>query len=172
MISDDFCLNNTSEEVVLKIMTNTVSSKAAGVDRLSARFSKNSANKLEKPISALCNLWISQGLVANDCKVAKRKPILKKGKKTDPFNYRLISLLPSIWKIIERVIHDQTNVFLSDDDILYNYQSGFWGNHLTSLCLSFLTDKVLKGLDDGLLTGMILIDLQKKFGTIDHEIFS
>ena len=56
MISDDFCLNNTSEEVVLKIMTNTVSSKAAGVDRLSARFSKNSANKLEKPISALCNL--------------------------------------------------------------------------------------------------------------------
>ena len=73
-------------------------------------------------------------------------------------------------KIIERVIHDQTNAFLSDEDILYDYQSGFQGNHSTNLCLSFLTDKVLKGFDEGLLTGMILIDLQKAFDTIDHEI--
>ena len=75
-----------------------------------------------------------------------------------------------IIKIIERVIHDQTNVILSDEDILYNYQSGFRGNHSTNLCLSFLTDKILKEFDKGLLTGMILIDLQKEFDTIDHEI--
>ena len=78
-------------------------------------------------------------------------------------------MLPSISKIIERVIHDQTNAFLSDEDILYNYQSGFRGNHSTNLCLSFLTDKFLKRFDEGLLTG-ILIDLQKAFDTIDHEI--
>ena len=36
--------------------------------------------------------------------------------------------------------------------------------------MSFLTDKILKGFDKGLLTGMILIDLQKAFNTIDHEI--
>ena len=53
---------------------------------------------------------------------------------------------------------------------IYNYQSGFRGNHSTNLCLSFLTDKILKGFDEGLLTGMILIDLQKAFDTIDHEI--
>ena len=53
---------------------------------------------------------------------------------------------------------------------IYNYQSGFRGNHSTNLCLSFLTDKILKGFDKGLLTGMILIDLQKAFNTIDHEI--
>ena len=40
----------------------------------------------------------------------------------------------------------------------------------TNLCSSFLTDKVLKGSNEGLLTGMILIDLQKAFCTIDHEI--
>ena len=79
-------------------------------------------------------------------------------------------MLLSISKIIERVIYDQTNAFLSDEDILYNYQSGFRGNHSTNLCLSFLTDKILKGFDEGLLTGMILIDLQKAFDTIDHEI--
>ena len=53
---------------------------------------------------------------------------------------------------------------------IYNCESGFRGNHSTNLCLSFLTDKILKGFDEGLLTGMILIDLQKAFDTIDHEI--
>ena len=169
MILDNFYLSNTSEEKVLKIMTNIESSEAAGVDKLSSMFLKDGANILAKPISTLCNLSISQGVFPNACKVAKLKPIFKKGKKTDPSNYRPISLLPSISKIIERVIHDQTNTFLSDEDILYNYQSGFRGNHSTNLCLSFLTDNVLKGFDEGLLTGMILIDLQKAFDTIDHE---
>ena len=57
-----------------------------------------------------------------------------------------------------------------DEDILYNYQSGFRGNHSINLCLSFLTDKVLNRFDEGLLTGMLLIDLQKALDTIDHEI--
>ena len=68
------------------------------------------------------------------------------------------------------VIQDQTNAFLSDEDTLYNYQSSFQGNHSTNICLYFLTDKVLKGFDEGLLTGMILIYLQKAFDTIDHEL--
>ena len=125
MISDYFCLSNTSEEKVLKIMTNIESSKAAGADKLSGRFLKDGANILAKPISALWNLSISQGVFPSACKVAKMKPIFKKGKKTDPSNYRPISLLPSISKIIERVIYDQSNAFLSGEDILYNYQSGF-----------------------------------------------
>ena len=79
-------------------------------------------------------------------------------------------MLPSILKIIERVIHDQTNAFLSNEDILYNYQLGFRDNHSTNLCLSFLTDKILKRFEESLLTGMILIDLRKAFDTIDHEI--
>ena len=79
-------------------------------------------------------------------------------------------MLLSILKIIQRIIHDHTNAFLSDEDILYNYQCGFRGNDSTNLCLSFLTDKVLEGFDKGLLTGMILTDLQKAFHTIDHEI--
>ena len=53
---------------------------------------------------------------------------------------------------------------------IYNYQSGFRENHSTNLCLSYLTDKILKSFDEGLLTGMILINLQKAFDSIDHEI--
>ena len=79
-------------------------------------------------------------------------------------------LWPLISKIIEKVVHDQTNELFSDNKILYNCQSGFRNNHSTNLCLSFLTDKVLKGFDEGLLNGMMLIDLQKAFDTLNHEI--
>ena len=98
-------------------MTNIESSKATGVDKLSGRFLKDGANILAKLISALYNLSISQGVFPSVFKVAKLKPIFKKEKKTDPSNYRPISLLPSFSKITERVIHDQTNAFLFDEDI-------------------------------------------------------
>ena len=68
---------------------------------------------------------------------------------------------------------DKTNEFLWANKILYNYQSGFRTNHSINLCLSFLTDKrviFLEGFDEGLLTGMILIDLQKAFDIINHKI--
>ena len=61
-------------------------------------------------------------------------------------------------------------VFLVQNNILYNYQSGFRKKHSTDLCLSALNDKILKGFKKGLLTGMILIDLQKTFDTVNHEI--
>ena len=60
--------------------------------------------------------------------------------------------------------------FLVQNNILYNYQSGFRKKHSTDLCLSSLNDKILKGFKKGLLTGMILIDLQKTFDTVNHEI--
>ena len=53
---------------------------------------------------------------------------------------------------------------------MYNYQSGFRKKHSTDLCLSFLNEKILKGFDKGPFTGMILIDLQKAFDAINHEI--
>ena len=67
-------------------------------------------------------------------------------------------------------IHDQTSAFLNYINLLYNYQSGFCKNHSTNFCLSFLNDKILKVFDQGLITDMILIDLQKAFDTMDHDI--
>ena len=59
---------------------------------------------------------------------------------------------------------------MDKNNILYNYQSGFRKHHSTDTCLSYLTDKVKIGFEEGLLTGMVLIDLQKAFDTIDHSI--
>ena len=54
--------------------------------------------------------------------------------------------------------------------ISYKYQSCFRTNHSTNSCLSYLSNKVLTGIEKGMLTGMILIDVQKAFDTINHEI--
>ena len=67
-------------------------------------------------------------------------------------------------------MHDQLQQFLEDNNILYKYQSGFRKNHSTNTCLSHLSNKILQGFDEGMVTGMILIDLQKAFDTIDHSI--
>ena len=69
-------------------------------------------------------------------------------------------------------MHNQTMKFVTKKNILYKFKSGFRKFHSTDSCLSYLQDKVAKGFDLGLLTGMILIDLQKAFKTIDHKIWA
>ena len=73
-------------------------------------------------------------------------------------------------QVLERIVHEQSIEFIDRYKILYKFQSRFRKNHSTDFCLSYLTDKISKGFDSGLLTGVILIDLQKAFITIDYNI--
>ena len=91
--------------------------------------------------------------------------MFKKGSKTDPKNYRPISLLSLLSKLIEKTIHIQTQEYL-----LYKFQSGFRKNFSTDSCLAQLSDFIIKNMDKGLHSGMILIDLQKAFDALDHDI--
>ena len=59
---------------------------------------------------------------------------------------------------------------MTENQILYTHQSGFRPKHSTETCLTHITDSILKGCDKGLHTGMILIDLQKAFDTINYNI--
>ena len=95
-----------SQETVLKHLQNLDENKAAGLDNLSGKFLKHGATVLAKPTSQICNLSIKYWIFPSDCKIAKLKPLFKKGSKTDPKNYRPISLLPLVSKLIETVIHD------------------------------------------------------------------
>ena len=167
---NSFSFSRIEEEHILKLLEETNPAKAAGIDGLTGKFLKDGAPYISLPITQLCNLSISLSTFPEKCKIAKLKPLYKKGSTTDPKNYRPISLLPLISKLIEKVIHEQTQKYLSDQNILYKYQSGFRKNHSTDTCLSYLNDKILSGFDQGKITGMILIDLQKAFDTIDHRV--
>ena len=165
-----FNISQIEEQDILEILQSLSLEKSAGIDNIPSRFLKDGANILAKPICQICNLSIKFSLFPKQCKVAKIKPLFKKGSKTDPKNYRPISLLPLISKIIERVVFNQTQEFLQNRGLICRYQSGFRKNYSTDLCLSYLCDKIKKGFDSSLFTGMILIDLQKAFDTINHDI--
>ena len=72
-------------------------SQAACIDKLSGRFFRDAAEILSRPIFEICNLSITSGVFPDACKIAKLKPIYKKGIKTDPSNYRSFSLLPILF---------------------------------------------------------------------------
>ena len=135
--SDSFNLATASESTIWTILKNTKVSKAAGFYNLPGHFLKDCAKVLAKPITELCNLSITSGEFPDSSNIAKLKPMYKKGSLTEASNYRPISLLPLISKVIEKVIHDQTSTFLNSRNLLYNYQSGFHKNHSTDYCLSF-----------------------------------
>ena len=101
----------TTEIDIEKILISTSVLKAAGIDDLSGL--KGGSRVLSKPISELCNLSIKLGSFPNSCKIEKLKSLFKKDSKTKPSNYRPISLLPLISKIIEKLIYEQLSSFLS-----------------------------------------------------------
>ena len=105
----NFGFSEISPEKILNILNDLNPPKAAGIDK----FLKDGADILARPISQLCNLSIKLGSFPRSCKIAKLKPLFKKGSKSDPQNYCPISLLSILSKIIERIIHDQTQEFLS-----------------------------------------------------------
>ena len=82
-----------------------------------------------------------------------------------------ISLLPVVSEIIEITIHIQTQEYLYKNGLSYKYQSGFCSVFSMDSCLAQSTDFILRRMKKGFHTVMILVDLQKKFDTLDHTAF-
>ena len=90
----------------------------------------------------------------------------------DPSNYRPVNILSVLLKILERAVHSQLSEYLEKRGLLFENQSGFRSGYSTDSCLIGLTDFIKDELSRGNLVGMVLIDLQKAFDTVDHVIFS
>ena len=124
-LKDNFNLILTTKKKVSEVLQCIDISKAAGIDKISGRFLKDTANIMAKTYSKNMNIFMSSRLFPSHCKIAKLKPLYKKGPKTNPGNFRPISLLPLISKFIERIVYDQVHNFLLQNNTLYNFQSGF-----------------------------------------------
>ena len=82
---------------------------------------KDGAGILAKPISELRNLSMTLGSFSDVFKIVKINPQFKKDSKAVPSNYRLISLLPFLFKVFEKVGLNQTKKFLSHNKVLYDW---------------------------------------------------
>ena len=96
--------------------------------------------------------------------------IVQKWCKKHPGNYRPISVIPAISKIFEKIIFDQFHDYLNDNNLLIYCQSGFRSLHSTLSSLLEATNNWSVEKDNGLLNGVVFIDLKKVFDTIDHDI--
>lgn len=144
--------------------------KAVGLDGIPAKFLKEGAESICKPVTFIMNLSISTNTVPSQFKCAKVVPIYKKNDKFDVGNFRPVSVLSCMSKILERIVYDQLENYLKRFDILYEHQSGFRPGFSTGSCLIHLTDYIKERTSTGNYTGMILLDLQKAFDTVDHKI--
>ena len=107
----NFELCNATLETIKKILACLDSSKAPGLDKISSKFLKDGAVVLALPLCNVVNLSIKQSLFPDQCKIAKLKPLFKKGSKRDTENYRPISLLPVVSKITENHSDSDTRIF-------------------------------------------------------------
>ena len=159
-----------SETEVLRELQKLKNKKSVGIDGISVQTLKSCADILIKPITHLINRSLMEGKVPKAWKVAKIIPLHKKGDKSNPDNYRPISLLPCISKLLERMVQLQLVHYLQTNNILVQAQSGFRANHSTVTALVKVTDEWLIAMDGGKYTGVIYIDLKKAFDTVDHDI--
>ena len=86
------------------------------------------------------------------------------------FNFSRSYVHPAVAKVFERIIYDQLFKYLSDNDLLVNCQSGFRTLHSTLTSLLEASNSWSVNIDNGLINGVLFIDLKKAFDTIDHKI--
>ena len=138
------------------------------MDGIHARYVRDSASIIVCPLGHVINLSLIQGIVPDDLKSARVVPLFKKNDKTEVGNYRPVSILSIISKVFERVVYDLIQTYLDERKLLYNFQSGFRPRSSTDTCLIHLTDFIKFQMDEGHFVGMVLLDLQKAFDTVDH----
>ena len=170
VLLNSYSFSIVTENTVLKHLNKLGINKATGLDGIPSRFVRDSASLIACPLTHVVNLSIIQGVVPDDLKLARVVPLYKKSDKTDVSNYRPVSILSIISKVFERVIYDQFDAYLTEKKLLYKFQSGFRRDFSTDTCLIHLSDYIRFQMDKGNFVGMVLLDLQKAFDTVDHDI--
>lgn len=163
-------LKPTNETEIVKIIHKMGSKKSAGHDNIKVDLIKTVANEIAKPLSIIFNSSLCSGVFPDDMKIAKVVPIYKKDNPEVFGNYRPVSVLPCISKILERIVYNRSYDFLSKNDILYKKQYGFRTNHSTYMAVVDFINDVCRAINNDMKTVGIFMDLSKAFDTIDHSI--
>ena len=165
-----FSFSPVSEKETLNIISKLKNKKSYGIDGISNVLLKSIANEIIKPLTLIINQSLETGIFPDAFKTSKVTPIYKKGDKTNLNNYRPISILPTISKVFERVIHIQLYDYFCKNNLLCEQQYGFRSKHSTELATIKLVDYLVKNMDANFIPCAIYLDLSKAFDTLNFDI--
>ena len=155
---------------VLKALNSLDPNKTTGPDELPAKILKLTAIIIAEPLAKFFNKSLRDGIFPKSWKLANVKPIFKnKGSPTDVSNYRPISLLSCLSKVLEKLVFNQIYKHLTNHNLLTDKQSGYRPKHSTQLQLMFLSHNLYKTIDAGHDFTAIYLDISRYFDKIWHK---
>ena len=165
-----FTVPPVTEKFVLKELSKLQEKKASGCDGICPKFLKKCAPVLAKPLKNLINQIIDTSSFPDKWKMAKAMAAYKGGAQNDPNNYRPLSKLCTLSKIIERHISIQLTSYLESHQLFSLSQSGFRSGHSCQTCLTKMTNIWLQTLNNKRIIGLVALDLTKAFNVLNHKI--
>lgn len=169
VINSMFLHPATLNEAVLTIK-DLNSNKSPGPDNIPALFVKNHCTFFATLLADVFNEIAVTGEWPDCLKTARITPVFKSGDEKDPSNYRPISCLSVLDKVIEKLLVNRIVNFIEQHNIMYTHQYGFRKGMSTLSATCDLTEDIYDSLDKREIVGALFIDLKKAFDTIDHAL--
>ena len=159
-----------SLQEVFNIIHSLKPKNSSGYDDISNKFLKELHPVILQPLTEVINRSLQEGIFPDDMKRSDTIPLYKTKEKYYTTNYRPISLLLMLSKILEKVVYKRTVKFLDKNGIIYNSQYGFREKHSCIDAVMELTKEILKSKENNLHTASVFLDLSKAFDTLDPKI--
>ena len=161
-------LNYTNPIEVKEIMCNMRTNKAIGHDLIPARAVKDSAEVLCDPYCTLFNYILEIGKIPKQWKKGEITPVYKKDCSLSKDNYRPLTILPSLSKFFETLVHSRVSPRFRN--ILHKFVFAYIKHHGCDTALLSLTEEWRKELDDRKIIGLVSMDLSKAFDSLPHDL--
>jgi hypothetical protein len=164
------CTSITAEEV-LKSIKYLKPNKPIGSDGIPAKFDKLFSDEIAPILTNLFNESLRLGKVPTVLKKSYIKCLYKgKGTRTSCNNFRHISIISSTSKVFEHIMYTRLSSYLESTELLSGNQHGYRRHRSTQSAVLYLTSQIRKAADNKLITGLVFVDFQKAFDSINHDI--
>ncbi|KAJ4430427.1 hypothetical protein ANN_22643 [Periplaneta americana] len=145
-------------------------SKAQGIDNINITLLYKIIDVILPTVTHIFNASIMTGSYPSLWKMALVKPLPKSNTPSTVNQYRPISILPTLSKALEHIVHGQLMNYLDEHKLLDDYQSGFRHGHSTSTALLKVTEDIREAMDRGEVTALTLLDFSNAFGSVDIDL--
>ena len=158
-----------TKEAVKSKLKNLNPAKAMGPDKIPSLILKTLNEDLCLPLSIIFNKSLHAGIVPSEWKIAEVSAIFKKGNKSDPGNYRPVSLTSISCKVLESFVTDEIRKYMESNNLFDKCQHGFRNKRSCVTQLLEVLNDFSKMVENGDCIDVIYLDFSKAFDTVPHQ---